>query len=74
MLGRRGGRVTTSSSPPFCGAIDGALEVELLQRSLARERAELAQGELDLAHIENEIAAVTLVGAGVGGLDSAPSS
>ena len=55
-------------------AIDGIFEVELSRRALACERAKLAERELDLPHVEDDVAAVTLVSPGIGRLDGAASA
>ena len=48
------------------GLVDGGLEVELELVALAREGPELAERDLDLAHVEHEVRAVRAVGARVG--------
>src|SRR5690606_18138458 len=42
------------------GGVDRALDVELLLGALARERAELAERDLHLPHVERQIVAVAL--------------
>ncbi len=67
VLGRRGGRVTISSSPAFLAVASMvAVDVELAVAALAREGAQLAQRDLDLAHVEHQVAAVGPVPARVG--------
>jgi hypothetical protein len=55
-------------------SVDRLLEIELALGALAREGPQLAKGELDLPHVEDDVAAVALVGARVGRLDRASSS
>ena len=48
------------------GLVDGLVEVELVVGAFADERAELAQGDLDLAHVEHEVGAIGPIDARVG--------
>ena len=70
MFGRLGGRVTTSISPALRAVASIVRrDVELVVRALADERAQPAQGHLELADVQGHVGPVAAVAAGVGDVD-----